>query len=306
LLGQDGDVVWLLIGNAPMALSAHDGQVVVDAAVIEQRNPALKGLLPSEAKYYSFDRGLVLMTADARRLVIRGDAFKATDYVPTPAPLPEPDRYANGRERTAPILPYGEVPARQVTLDGQWLGLYTAAEAAEASNDQYGDRLRYPHSVTNEGSKARRTFWRGKIGQVQSFEDKFLRLDALQPIAGAPVFLKGSFVKDPANGDPMLMQAPEGVLVWSITRIDQAGRLALTRLATDLNTMWKSELPLSEEGTGNVVSVWLLPGRLVAMGEEVSDVDGVTRSDQHLVSVDLASGQWQGWDMPGGRALYIQ
>ena len=101
-------------------------------------------------------------------------------------------------------------------------------------------------------------------------------------------------------------RTPDGVLVWSITRIDQNGRLALTRLDTELKTVWKTELPLSEEGTGNVVSVWLLPGRLVAMGEEVSLVDGVTRSDQHLVSVDLASGQWQGWDMPGERALPIR
>ncbi len=303
LLGQDGALVWLLIGSAPMAVSVRDGRVVADAAAIEQRNPTLKGLLPSEAKYYSFDRGLVFMTADARPMVIEGEALDATGYAPTLAPTPEPERYANGRERVAPLMPYGVVPARQVTLGGQWLGLYTAREAADASKDQFGDRLRYPYTVLDERVNARRTFWRGTIVQAQRFDDRFPRIDSLQPIAGAPVFLNGRFVKDPANGNPLLMQAPDGVLVWSSTRIDQAGRLALTRLDTELKTVWKAELPLSEAGTANLVSVWLLPGRLVAMGEEETVVDDVTRREQHLVSVDLANGQWQGWDMPGERAL---
>ncbi len=303
LLGQDGDTVWLLIDSEPFAVSAHDGHVLADAAAIEQRNPALKGLLPAEAKYYSFDRGLVVMTADARHLVVRGSGLEAVDYVPTPVPVLEPDRYANGRERVAPLVPFGDVPARQVTLGGQWLGLYTQREAADAGKDEFGDRLRYPYTILDEGAKARRTFWRGKIVQVQRFDDRFPRIDSLQPVSGAPVFLKGRFVKDPANGDPLPMQAPEGVLLWSSTRIDEAGRLALTRLDNALKPVWNTELPLSETGTANPVSVWLLPGRLVAMGGEVSVVDGVHGREQHLVSVDLATGRWQGWNMSLEREL---
>jgi len=87
LLGQDEERVWLLIGSAPLAVGAHDGRVLADEAIIEDSNPALRGLLPSEAKYYAFDRGLVLMTADARRMVIRGAAWQASDYQPAPAPL---------------------------------------------------------------------------------------------------------------------------------------------------------------------------------------------------------------------------
>ncbi|MDQ3160437.1 MAG: hypothetical protein M3Q51_05355, partial [Pseudomonadota bacterium] len=215
----------------------------------------------------------------------------------------EPDRYANGRERLAPLVPYGVVPARQLTLGGRWLGLYTAREAVDASNDTFGDRLRYPYTVLNEGAKARRTFWNGTIVQVQRFDDQFKRIDALTPIPGAPEFLNGRFVKDPGTGNPLLMQAPEGVLVWSSTRIDNAGRLALTRLDAALRPVWQAVLPLSESGTANVVSVWLVPGRLVAMGEEETVVDGVTRNDDHLVSVDLLTGHWSGWDIPGERAM---
>ena len=304
LMGQDGEAVWLLIDSKPFAVSVHDGHVVADVAAIERRNPALKGLLPAEAKYYSFDRGLVVMTADARSMVIRGASLQATDYAPAPSPIPEPDRYANGRERLAPVLPYGEVPARQVTLDGQWLGLYTQREAADATSDPFGTHHRYPYTVLNDGPQARRTFWRGTIVEAQNFDDRFHRIDSVEPVAGASVFLKGRFVKDPANnGTPLAMKAPDGVLVWHSTRIDEAGRLALTRLDAALKPVWKTELPLSETGTVNQVSVWLLPGQLVAMGGELSVADDVRGREQHLVTVDLATGRWEGWNMSLEREL---
>ncbi|HMB42410.1 MAG TPA: hypothetical protein VKM00_00870, partial [Luteimonas sp.] len=46
LLGQDGALVWLLIGDAPFAVSAADGSIVADGDKLQQINPELKGLLP--------------------------------------------------------------------------------------------------------------------------------------------------------------------------------------------------------------------------------------------------------------------
>jgi hypothetical protein len=260
-------------------------------------------LLPSESKYYAFDRGLVLMTADARRMVIRGAALQASDYVPEPTPTPEPERYSNGRERIVPTMPYGEIPVRRVTLAGQWLGLYSDREAADAINDGFGDRLRYAYTVLDEGRNARRTLRRGTIVEAQRFDERFPRIAGLQPIADSPVFLKGRFLKDPATAEALLVSSPSGALVWHSTRIDDAGRLALTRLDEALHTVWQAALPLSETGIANPVSTWLVPGRLVAMGGEDTLVDGRLRREQHLVSVDLASGRWQGWNMTGERAL---
>jgi len=91
--------------------------------------------------------------------------------------------------------------------------------------------------------------------------------------------------------------------VWHSTRIDDAGRLALTRLDDALHTVWQATLPLSETSIANPVSTWLVDGRLVAMGNEETVVDGALRREQHLVSIDLASGRWVGWDMAGERAL---
>ena len=303
LLGQDEERVWLLIGSAPLAVGAHDGRVLADEAIIENSNPALHGLLPSEAKYYAFDRGLVLMTADARRMVIRGTAWQASDYQPAPAPLHEPERHSNGRDRIVPTLPPGEVPQRRATLAGQWFGLYTDREAADAANDGFGDRLRYAYTVLDEGRGARRTLRRGTIVEAQRFDEHFPRIAGLQPVSDSPVFLKGRFVKDPTTGEALPVSSPGGALVWHSTRIDDAGRLALTRLDDALHTVWQATLPLSETSIANPVSTWLVDGRLVAMGNEETVVDGALRREQHLVSIDLASGRWVGWDMAGERAL---
>jgi hypothetical protein len=77
-------------------------------------------------------------------------------------------------------------------------------------------------------------------------KDRFERLSELTPIPGAPTFLKGRFKTDPKTDEPLLLSDPEGVLVWHSTQIDDAGRLAMTRLDADLKPVWKAELPLSE------------------------------------------------------------
>jgi hypothetical protein len=291
LLGQDGGLVWLLIGDAPFAVSAADGSVVVDGEAIERINPTLKGLLPSEAKHYGFDRGLVLMAADARQFVIRGPAHEALPYTPPPPPAPPEGRLqANGTRELVPMLPIGDVPARQVLLQGQWLGLYSEKEAADAGDDEWGKSLRYPYTVLDEGRLARRTFWRAKVVAAQRFDDRFERLAEPTPVAGAPTFLNGRFAKDPRTGEARVLDDPAGVLVWHSTRIDAAGRLALTRLDADLEPLWSTELPLSEADTVRRIANWPLPGHLVLMGVQELEEAGVTRRDPVLVSVDLQTG----------------
>jgi hypothetical protein len=295
LLGQEGALVWLLIGDAPFAVNAADGSIVVDADTLQQRNPSLHGLLPTEAKHYGFDRGLVLMAADARQFVVRGAANEAVAYAPPPPPpAPEGRLRADGTHDIVPLMPpIGDVPARQVMVQGHWLGLYSEKEAADAANDEWGNKLLYPYTVLNEGGRlARRTFWRAKIVAAQRFDDRFERLAELTPVAGGPTFLNGRFAKDPA-GAPLVLEDPAGVLVWHSTRIDDAGRLALTRLDADLATAWSTELPLSEVDTVNRIATWPLPGRLVVMGVQQVEEAGVTRRDPYLVSVDLESGAMQ-------------
>ena len=103
LLGQDGDIVWLLIGDEPYALDAKDGHVLVDGAGIEAANPALKGLLPSEARLYGFDQGLVFMSADARAFVVRGPKHQAVAFAPPPPQQPEMRLKPNGMPVIVPM-----------------------------------------------------------------------------------------------------------------------------------------------------------------------------------------------------------
>jgi len=290
LLGQDGELVWLLIGEAPYALRATDGSIVVTAESLQQLNPSLKGVLPSEARFYGFDRGLVLTTADARQLVIRGAEHKAEPYAPPPALAVPQELKANGMPEIVPTVPYGEVPARHVTLRGQRLGLYTEKEAADAANDGWGRKLRWPYTVTNEGRLARRTFWTATVETTQRFDERFEHIAAHTPVSESPVFLNGRFAKDPASGNARVLDDPEGVLVWHSTRLDDAGRLALARLDAALQTRWRTELPLSESSTSNPLSIWWLPTHVVVVGTQQIEENGATKHVPHLVSIELASG----------------
>lgn len=303
LLGQEGDTVWLLIDDKPLALAVADGSQVADASVIEQRNPRLKGLLPTDARHYGFDRGLVIMAADATRHVVRGEALRAEPYAPAAPARAEPERKANGMPVIVPTPPFGEIPARQAWLDGQWLGLYSEEEAADAADDGFGTHLRWPYTVLDRGAIARRGFWRADIVEVRRWNEPVRRLASLTPIPGSPVFLKGRFLKDLATREPLLLEAPAGIAVWHSTRFDETGRLALTRLDASLRKLWTAELPIGESGTANPVTYWLLPGRIVAMGAKVTIADGVRQRTPHLASIALADGRLRAWDLRAERPV---
>ena len=304
LLGQDGDVVWLMLDNEPWAVSAADGKPLVHGTGLEARNPELKGVLPSESKFYGFDHGLVVMTADARQFVIRRPDLKALPYMPTAAPVTAPELKANGSERIVPMRPpLGDIPARLVELDGRRIGLYSAAEARDAANDEFGEQLRYPYTVLKEGAQVRRSFWQANTVSIERFDEIYERFTDFTPIEGAPSFLNGRFVKVPGTDNVLLLTEPTGVLVWHNTRIDSQGRLALTRLDASLKTLWTTELPLSETNWSPTVSSWLLPGRLLLMGAQETVDDGVTSWETHVVTVTLADGARMGWNLQRGEAM---
>lgn len=291
LLGQDGGIVWLMIGDAPFAVSAADGSLVADSEAIQRINPELKGLLPSEARHYGFDQGLVMMTADARMFVIRGAEQKAIAYAPPPPVQQEAPLKANGMPEIVPMRPpIGEVPTRQAMLQGQWLGLYSEKEAADLADDEFGSGFKYPYTILDERALARRVFYRAKIVEAQRFDERFKKATDLQPVAGSPVFLRGRFMNAPGTETARPADDGDGLFVWHNTRIDDAGRLALTRIDAQLKPVWKTELPLSENSMINPISTWSLPGHVVVMGQLQSEKDGVTSREPQLVSIDLKTG----------------
>lgn len=222
----------------------------------------------------------------------------ATPYTPTPVPAPPPKFKTNGSPVIEPLRPpFGPAPLRLIELGGQWLGLYTEREAADAAEKTFGENFQFPYSIQDEGVQTRRLFWRVEVIEALNFDERFQRIGTMTPLPDAPVFLSGRFLKLDVRDEPLRLENPAGMAVWHRTRIDSEGRLALTRLDGHLTPVWKAELPLSESGIANPVRTWNLPGHLVALGNLESQADHVSLREPHLVSADLATGAVQAWNL---------
>ena len=297
LFGQDGETVWLFVSDQPVAVSSKDGSVLADRQSLEQRNPALRDLIPKDLDYYAYDGGLVIIAADARRWRVRAPDFLAEPYV-----APSDDYFDsvhfmatrwNGGYHTPDFL------ARQITLDDRWLGFYTEKEAADAGNDAFGDHFAKPDTIWNEGAQARRTFWSAHIGKTREFtEGKHDRLLGMTRIAGAPEFLEAGLVVHQGTRQPLRLHNPAGFLVLHRTRLGEDGRLAMTRLDDSFKPQWTTTLPYHD-----VRNRFESADRLLLYGIVQRTRKGVTRTSEHIVSLDLRDGAMRAWNVPMEREM---
>ncbi len=292
LLGQEGDVVWAFLNDGPVALSAKDGSPLADRRALEERNPSLRDLIPKDLDFYAYDGGLVIVAADARRFRIRTPAVAAEPYTP-----PNDDYFRqvqfmatrwNGGYHTKDFV------VRQMLHEGRWLGLFSEKEGVEAGNDEWGDHLAKPDVVHDEGSRARRTFWSARIGKTKEFtEGTHDRLFDVTKIPGAPEYLEAGLLIKQGTRTPLRLQNPDGFLVVHKTRIDEEGRLALTRLDDNLKAQWTATLPYHD-----LHNRFESPGHLLLYGIVQQTEKGVTGTSEHLVALDLADGKTQAWNVP--------
>ncbi|MCE9657466.1 MAG: hypothetical protein K8R60_02830 [Burkholderiales bacterium] len=293
LLGQEGDTVWLLLDGQPVAVAAADGKVKATAAMLQEKNAALKGMLPTSSSLYAFDAGLVITAADAQRYRVQGATLAAQPYQPPPPPPPPPpSRWQSTRP------PFGGPVVRLIRLGGDWIGLYTDREAADAAHDELGMRFNEPFTILNEGALARRTFRRAVTAPSKRYrDDKHDVLTAMTPIPGRPAYLRGQFFHVPGTEQPLAMTEPTGVLVQHQTRIDADGRVAITRIDTELQALWTATLPMTELG-----SRWISPKQLLLLGTEQTTKDGVRTREEQLVALDLADGKTRSWNLQKAQA----
>ena len=152
---------------------------------------------------------------------------------------------------------------------------------------------------------------------VENFdEEKFKRIARLERVEGAGEWLQGRLLKavaapgapqwivrgiitKPAVRRPLQLQDPDGVLVLHRTRMDAQGRLALSRVDdTFARTLWTAVLPYVA-----LTNRWELGSHLLLYGDW-SDVNaGVTTRHEGLLSLDLATGRWQAWDVGAEKSL---
>jgi hypothetical protein len=299
MLGQEGEVVWLFLNDGPVAVSSRDGSKLADRSTIEQRNPPLRGLIPKDLDFYAYDGGLVIIAADARRFRVRAADFVAEPYTaPNDAYFRQVQFMAtrwNGGYHTKDFL------VRQMMLNGRWIGFFNEKEAADAGNDEFGDRMSTgepgsnPDRVYYESNQARRTFWSARIGKTKEFsEGTHDRLFDVARIPGAPEYLEAGLLIRQGTKQLLRLKDPDGFLVLHRTRLDEEGRLALTRLDDNFKTQWTATLPFHD-----LRNRYESPGRLLLYGIVQQTEKGVTSSSEHLVALDLRDGKMQSWNVQG-------
>ena len=184
-------------------------------------------------------------------------------------------------------------------MNGRWIGFFNEKEAADAGDDEFGDKIATGESGSNpdrvyyETSQARRTFWSARIGKTKEFsEGTHHRLFDVTRIPGAPEFLEAGLLIHQGTKQPLRLQDPSGFLVLHRTRLDEEGRLALTRLDDNFKTQWIAKLPYHE-----LRNRYESPGHLLLYGIVQETKRGVTGWSEHLVALNLADGKIQSWNV---------
>ncbi|MEO5719181.1 MAG: PA2928 family protein [Chthoniobacterales bacterium] len=292
ILGQEGEVIWMFLNDGPVAISSKDASQLADRRAIEERNPALRDLIPKDLDFYAYDGGLIIVTADARRFRIRTPEAAAEPYTP-----PNEDHFRNVQfmaTRWNGGYHAKDFVVNQIMQEGRWFGLFTEKEATQAGNDEWGDHMKKPESVSLEGSRARRTFWSARIGKTKEFtEGTHDRLFDVTRFPGAPEYLEAGLLIKQGTKTPLRLQNPDGFLVLHKTRIDEEGRLALTRLDGNLKAQWTATLPFHD-----LHNRYESPGHLLLYGMVQQTAKGVTGTSEHLVALNLADGKTQSWNVP--------
>jgi hypothetical protein len=314
VLGADGDRFWYFL-RGPAVASIATGEVLGGAAAIEDRNAALKGVVPTDKGYYKFfdGYGLVFTSADARAWQVDAATLEAVPWQPKAAV----------RRASAIGPPYYAASSstsfqkRGLTLAHAWLGVLTDDEGdamnrgPQVPGARPGERrgamaaflesVHAPPELTHAGPKRYR-LWRSKVEQVsaapegwpKTLPDKWgkrPRYSAFSPFEKSPELLQAGLLSDGRASFPILLHDPDSVLVLHRDRVDDAGRLHVTRMAgPDGRVLWDAALPLSI-----LQSVMPGQGRLVLFGRGYVEPQRETGDPYHsahewLIALDTATG----------------
>lgn len=281
LMGVHGNTVWLMVRRNIVAVSAVDGAVLLAKGDLEDLNAELQGLMPTEERYFDFDRrGLLITAADARQWRIDPDTFKAipltSDTPPDPKSFPPAFYTPNGTQLHL---------VRSVESPERWLGMMTDAEAKHF--EEY-------NSIGDNYDDERRKMWSAKVEKQSTFFGEQLDYVALTQVPGTTDYLGGKFLREFEKSSQTLaiqIGDPDSVLLLSRDRLGDAGKLRLARVAVaDGETLWDASLPLTQ-----IQTVRKLENSVVLFGIEHIEGDPEIRdslrdSPRRFVALDLVSG----------------
>ena len=110
-------------------------------------------------------------------------------------------------------------------LNGRWIGFFNEKEAADAGDDEFGDKIATgepgsnPDRIYYESSQARRTFWSARIGKTKEFtEGRHDRLFDVTRIPDAPEFWKRD-CSSGGNETTVALENSNGFVVLHRTRL---------------------------------------------------------------------------------------
>lgn len=296
LLGADGDRVWVFAAGIA-AVAAASGVPVADGAALAAANPPLRGVVPSEGRWFEIDAargGLVVTAADGRVWRIDAATLAAT-------PTTKESRHTIGGDYLRGLQRWNAGPAvghapHDYTLEGdllerQWVGLLAAEDAP-----RIGPLLSQPQRPGTDPPR-RRCLWYADAFVEDRLGGRTWSVRNLGPVEGSDEFLQGGLLRDGGRLGVLRVEAPDGFLVLHTDRLGDGGRYLLSRIDARGRTLWTAALPLR----------WindLLPLRetLVMLGPDRASPH---QGDAHetLVSLDLDTGRCRAWDYRLGAAL---
>ncbi len=281
-LGVDGNVIWLVLHSKLVAISASDGSVLAPVGRVEELNPELKGLMPTDSRYIVFDsRGLCITAADARQWRVDPATFKVTAVEEVPKP---PKEGAFPPEFITPGSS-GLHLVRGLEMVDAWMGLLTEEEFKVLVESK---------RTTQLTPEIRRRLWGGRTTTPDESLPMYRDFSELKPLPEAPEFLDAGLLREYSTQQqlPALwVTDPASIFVLHRERLGEAGKLRLARVSGPVGKVeWEAALPLT-----NVQSVKKMEKHILIFGHEYIEgdpdiSDALRDSPQRLVSVEIATG----------------
>jgi hypothetical protein len=284
ILGAAGGTVWIYLKGELLGWSIADAKVVADPARIEAANPALRGLLPEEERYYGLDGGgLFFLGLDGRHWRVDATTLAATQAGAPPAPA------VPGAVAPAYFTPYSTASfqSRGLELPEFWLGLLSIEESKKF--DQV-------NRTSHLGGMTRHSLWRAKGKQAENFFGELTEYVDPVPLPGSPEFLSCGLLAMPQRTGPSQViwaRDPDSIFVLHMDKLGETGKLRLCRISgPEGNLQWDVPLPLS-------VLQAVMPGdtSLMLYGCEFTPAPDASPRDpmhsalQRLIAVDMPSGK---------------
>lgn len=276
LLGVQSGTAWLLLPTGLHAAELSTGALRATPQRIEELNPVLRGVLPTEGRYYTLSPdGLSIKAADAKVWYLHPDSLLVSErpvgIAATPPPYWAPDA----------TLSYQE---RGFTIGKKWLGVLTAAEAR--SFTQY-------NSIGGIGEQIARALYVADVGARDTFFGERPTYSNLQPLTQEFLMPGLLAMHQPTGpGQAIYRRDPDSVFVLHPSRIDQARVLQLARVSgPGGKILWNIALPLTVlqsvlPGEESLV----LYGRLFTPGDPNVARDPMHTAQEILVSIDWKTG----------------